>query len=333
MALTARRASEFVTNILGGEAASEVGGFFLLNQAGLQMTNSRTWNCNLRTTSRLEYRAPVVGAAATYDHVGTTSATITLSNAFDNYTFTPGDVVTMTLTSGTDTVGQVKVLSRTNGNEIAVELNTVVGDAVSISFDLDTSHVLLPEDFGSHVELFGTRSFLRYAYSASLTELMDNETNQLVAASFSSGYAIEWAQAAEKAQPVATLKVWPEPSASTWDELSLVYRRGWLELTSDDDIVSIPDWLENLYIQYVRAFAAGYEDGTSPLQRVAALDSAIASVETGHIYARAKRHDENMQPTYGPPRNLAIRPSSGNESITDALGRSQTYGSFFEVPT
>lgn len=332
MVLTARRAKDFITNILGGDAASEVSGFFLLNQAGRQLTNSRKWNCDLRSTSKLEYRAPVVGAAATYDHVGTTSATITLASAFDDYTYTPGDVVTMTLTSGTDTVGQAKVLSKTSGNVISVELNTVVPDATSISFDLDTSHVLLPADFGSHVELFGTRSFLRYAYSASITELMDNETNQLVAASFSSGYAIEWAQASEKAQPQATLKVWPEPSASTWDELSLVYRRGWLDLTSDDDVISIPDWLEGTYIQYVRAFAAGYEDGTSPLERVAALDAAIASVENGHIYARAKRHDENMQPTYGPPRNLAIQPASGSESITEALGRSQTYGTFFEVP-
>lgn len=333
MALIASRALEFVTNILGGSAASEVSGFTLLNQAGLQMQNSRLWNYNLRSTQKLPYRAPVVGAAAVYGYVGTASATITLAGAFASYSYVPGDVVTITLTGGADTVTQVKVLSKNaNGNEISVEYDDAVADAASISFDLDVSHVLLPSDFGTHVDLFGTRSFTRYAYSASLSEMIESDTIQLVSTSFLTLYGIEWAQAAEKAQPVATLKVWPEPSQAAWDELSLIYRRGWLEITNEDDVISIPEWMEPLYLQYVRGFAAGYEDGNTPLERLKALDIAIASVESGPIYANAKRRDVSMQPSYGPARHVAIAPSSSGQSISDALGRSQSYGSFFEVP-
>ena len=334
MVLLASRAQEFVTNILGGTAATEVSGFTLLNMAGVQMQNSRLWNCNIRTTTKLPFRAPVVGAAATYDYVGTASATISLTTAFAAYSFVPGDVVTVTLTGASDTLTQVKVLA--NGattSIISVEYNDAITDGASISFDLDVSHVQLPTDFGTHVDLFGTRSFTRYAYAASLSEMIENDTNQLVSTSFLTLYGIEWAQAADKAQPVATLKVWPEPSQATWDELSLIYRRGWLELTNEDDVVSIPDWLEPLYIQYVRAFAAGYEDGNSPLERLRALDLAIASVESGRIYANAKRRDVSMQPNYGPARHVAISPSATEQSISDALGRSQTYGSFFEVPS
>lgn len=333
MVLTARRANEFVTNILGGTAATEVGGFTLLNQAGVQMQNSRLWNCNLRTTTKLPFRAPVVGTAGTYDYVGTASATLTLASAFDDYSYVPGDVVTFTLAAGGGTVGHAKVLARTSGNVLSVQYNADIGDAASVDFDVDVSHVLLPTDFGTHVDLFGTRSFTRYAYAASLSEMIESDTNQLVSTSFLTLYGIEWAQGADKEQPVATLKVWPEPSQATWDELSLIYRRGWLELTSDDDIVPIPEWLENLYIQYVRAFAAGYEDGKSPLERLAALETALKLVRTGEVYADAKRRDVSMQPNYGPARHVAIAPSSSGQSISDALGRSQTYGSFFEVPT
>ena len=333
MVLLASRAQEFVTNILGGEAASEVSGFTLLNMAGVQMQNSRLWNCNLRTTSKLAFRAPVVGLAATYAHVGTDTATLTLTDAFAAYEPVPGDVVILTLASGTETTGQVKVLSKTSSSVLSVEYNATIADASSVNFDIDVSHVLLPADFGTQVDLFGTRSFTRYAYAASLSEMVENDTNQLVSTSFLTLYGIEWAQAAEKAQPVATLKVWPEPTQSTWDELTLVYRRGWLELENEDDVVSIPDWMEPLYIQYVRAFAAGYEDGQTPVERLRALEVAIARVEAGRIYANAKRRDVSMQANYGPARHVAISPSATEQSISDALGRSQTYGSFFEVPS
>ncbi len=331
MVLTARRAQEFVEDILGGNAREAVDAFTLMNQAGIQMQSSRLWNCNVRTYSKLAYRLPFTGTSATYDHVGTT-ATITLTGAFTSYNFVPGDVVTLTVTGQTSTGGQARVLGRTDANVIRVELNTFFADASSVDFAMDTSHVALPVDFGTQTALTGTRSFTRYTYTASLTEVMEYETNELINTSFSVWYAIEWVQGDEKSQPVATLKVWPEPNGDVWDELSLVYRRGWLPLTSDDDVVSIPDWLEPLYLQYVRAFAAGYEDGQTPLERVAALDTAIGLVENGNIYASAKRRDVATQPSYGPASGRAIKPAGHTLSISGALARSQTSGSFFDNP-
>jgi len=161
---------------------------------------------------------------------------------------------------------------------------------------------------------------------------MEYQTNELINTSFSVWYAIEWVQTEEKSQPVATLKVWPAPRNDVWDDLSLVYRRGWLPLTSDDDVVSVPDWLEPLYLQYVRAFAAGYDEGDTPLERLAALDQAIGFVEGGNIYKAAKRRDVAVQPSYGPASGRAIRPSGHRLTISEALARSQTSGSFFDNP-
>lgn len=86
------------------------------------------------------------------------------------------------------------------------------------------------------------------------------------------------------------LELAPTPTAV--DQITLVYRAKWSDLSSDEDIATIPDWAESLLIMYVRAFAQGYEE-ESFMQRVAEVDSSP-------MFHRTAIQDGMIQPEYGP---------------------------------
>ena len=109
----------------------------------------------------------------------------------------------------------------------------------------------------------------------------------------------------------ARLDLWPTPSQYEPERLLVYYRSGWTPVETDSHVIPIPDWMESLYIQLVRAFARGYERESEgdPSAR-------IASVETGPIAMAAKSRDKQMMPHMGPMRGGA---ATGVRSTYDHL--------------
>jgi len=94
--------------------------------------------------------------------------------------------------------------------------------------------------------------------------------------------------------PRARLEIWPDPGSDDDDAVTIYYRAGWKTLDQDTEYVSIPTWLQTLYIQLVRAFARGYER-----EDVASLSARCAEVMGGPLALAAVRRDDMMQPSYG----------------------------------
>ena len=86
------------------------------------------------------------------------------------------------------------------------------------------------------------------------------------------------------------LELAPTPTAV--DQISLVYRAKWPNLSADTDIAPIPEGAESLLIAYVRAFAQGYEEENF-MQRVAEIDASP-------LFHRTSVQDGMIQPEYGP---------------------------------
>ena len=96
-------------------------------------------------------------------------------------------------------------------------------------------------------------------------------------------------------RPEPRIDIWPDPTADLENALTIYYRAGWTHLNVDDVDVAIPEWLETVYIQLVRAHARGYEreDRGSMSMRVEEI------YRSPHMRAAMER-DAEMQPDYGP---------------------------------
>lgn len=99
----------------------------------------------------------------------------------------------------------------------------------------------------------------------------------------------------------ARLELWPSPSQDETDRLMVYYRRGWQSCDSDNALIPIPEWMETLYINIVRAFARGYEresEGPS--------DVRLAQIKQGPVYAAAQLRDKEAMQHMGPLRGGAV---------------------------
>lgn len=73
------------------------------------------------------------------------------------------------------------------------------------------------------------------------------------------------------------------PTASVADAVTFVYRRRWVDLASDNDLVDLPVWMEALLRRLVSAYARGLEGGM--------LDEELARVESSPVLATALKQD------------------------------------------
>lgn len=101
------------------------------------------------------------------------------------------------------------------------------------------------------------------------------------------------------APPVPRLELYPTPSDSITDAITIFYRAGWTELTDDTHLANIPLYTEALLVQLVRAFARGYEEDQ--------LDDLVDRVVGGQIAQRAIEYDGAVQPDYGPIEGGAVQ--------------------------
>ncbi len=98
------------------------------------------------------------------------------------------------------------------------------------------------------------------------------------------------------------LDIWPTPSSSVVQGLRVYYRIGWRSAEGDNDMLRIPDWLEMVYLQIVRAFARGYERESD-----AGVDQRVGVIAQGALMAAAKLRDREMMPNIGPLRGGALQ--------------------------
>lgn len=94
--------------------------------------------------------------------------------------------------------------------------------------------------------------------------------------------------------PSMRIELYPTPTSTITNAFTLYYSRGWTELTEDGQQVTIPPFLESLYIALCRAFALGYEE-----ESAAGVDLRISALAQGAMYQSAWKEDLAAQPTMG----------------------------------
>jgi hypothetical protein len=103
---------------------------------------------------------------------------------------------------------------------------------------------------------------------------------------------------ADKRGAVPIIRISPVPTSSIEDALQVVYQRGWMRLTDDNQAVTIPSYMEGLYLEICGEYARGVQDTES-----ASVGQRLAGSFNGALYHSAKQTDANMSPGFGTLKN------------------------------
>lgn len=101
--------------------------------------------------------------------------------------------------------------------------------------------------------------------------------------------------------PTARIELDQAPSADAADAITLFYRAGWVPLAAETDLVPIPSWIEQLYIQVVLAHALGME-----LPEEGNVEQRMESVLASRSFQTAKARDGRAQQSFGQMRGGAM---------------------------
>jgi hypothetical protein len=171
-----------------------------------------------------------------------------------------------------------------------------------LDFVADQNYVALPNNFRSLVYLELSSSRTQSIYPATLREIVELRTAG-IGQPQDYVYAISARQ--QVGAPIYSIELFPTPGSDGDDALTLVYRAGWQEVSSDTTTFSMPEWIESLYKQIVRAMVRGLtdEDKAEAMGDFSGMGRRLEAIEQGPHYRNAKRKDTELSPSRGTLRN------------------------------
>lgn len=181
-----------------------------------------------------------------------------------------------------------------------------------------TNYVLLPADFAELVAIEVTNSTVTRAKRCTFAEILELRTAQLNGTGFGYNVCANWRVLApgitgladDTLQPV--LEIWPTPSASVSDALTIIYKARWPDLVNDNTVVLLPPFAESLLVDFCRAFARGYE-----AEEQGSLSERLAQIHAGPVFAAAERQDSAMQANIGAMRGSMLTTCEMSDPIGD----------------
>ena len=171
------------------------------------------------------------------------------------------------------------------------------GAMVTLGFTADQAYVDLPADFKSIVSV-DTNGLTTDFELVTFSRIIKLQKNTAGATLFYEA-AIEYAYPTSGGgPPTPRLTMWPTPTTTDADALNLFYRRGWVEVATDNDLLTLPPWMHACYLEVLRAASAGWSEheGGTRAER-------LHMVMQGPDWKGAVKRDAQVQPDYGVMRN------------------------------
>ncbi|MDE0913885.1 MAG: hypothetical protein OSB57_01755 [Planctomycetota bacterium] len=181
------------------------------------------------------------------------------------------------------------------------------GASAALDFTAGQNYAELPPDFRDVVSLNPTQGRISGFEWTSSKGMVELRTAEFVNGAFYYwGYVTHRRLATGGGAPTPVLEVYPTPTTSTAGAniLTLNYRAGWAKVSADETLLTLPSWVEALFLDYVVAFARGYME-----EDTASLSQRVQAVQQGQLYANAVRRDGEFQPEMGVLNNGAAQPS------------------------
>ena len=302
MALTVQSALAQIEHSLGGSLSSELDAIGLINEAGQYLVTMHDWMWLDRPAVSLDFRAEI-GLSGTVSWNENTNH-LTSTGSFTNYTWLNGDSIIITAGSGTP-YGRFPVINKVSSDAIHIGWtydpaggppHSVTGFAAAVKTDA----IRLPSDFGNIIDIQPTVGLVNSFNLTDASFINQLRTNEVSVGNFRYwGCVTRGMNYDSDGTPTSgvgdwRLEIYPTPTVSTVNALTMFYRAGWTAVSSDTVLIPVPDYCESLFRMLVRAFARGYEEDD-----VASLHQRLMEIEKSPMFVHAKRRDGDMQNTMG----------------------------------
>lgn len=138
------------------------------------------------------------------------------------------------------------------------------GGPVTLSMVADQSYIELPSDFGEEESVTYPGTIATQMIRTSMSELQRMRSFTTQPTGFTYYYAVNNGSYdedfPEEGLSVAILELYPTPTSSLTDVVSLTYRRDVPRLEDDADVPMIPPWMDFAFNLLCRSFAMTLED-------------------------------------------------------------------------
>ena len=163
----------------------------------------------------------------------------------------------------------------------------------TLTIPADTNYVDLPANMKALHAVTLTDTVIGYAVPTTATDIMQKRENTVGTTAWNYLY---WA-----VTPAHTdtglrwrLQVWPTHSEERTDGLSILYSAGWTEVTTDTQTLTLPPYLEGLYVDMLEAVGKGWDEEDLGLR-----GQRVAAVLTSPSMENAKTVDGMSAPALG----------------------------------
>lgn len=309
MTLQVQEALQHIRHTLGGELSSDLSPVTILNEAGNWLVNAHPWRWLERPSAALAARGTITLTTGSWDD---SAKTLTKTGAFSGYSFAEGDQIEITAGTGL-TTGFYNIASKESSDVIKLETSPGATTASTVSATIKLASLILPADFRDIVSLQPTQGLVNSVTLTSLDYINQLRTNEIAVGNFAYWAAIVWGRNATTSggKPVARLELYPTPSANAANEFTLFYRAGWTNLSADDFSIGIPDFLNSVYIQAVRAIARGYEEED---EKAGTVFDRLQRIRISLEFQDAQRRDGHAQASLGQMMGGAVQIQRGGSS-------------------
>lgn len=319
MALTVQSALSQIEHSLGGSLSGQLDAIGLLNEVGQYLVSMHDWMWLDRPPVSLDFRAEIDVSGTVTWHDGQHHLTKASSGIFANYSWLDGDSIVITAGSGTP-YGRFPVIGRVTGSDDAIHIGWTYDPAggpthtvTDFAAKVKTDSIALPSDFGNIINIQPTEGLVN---SFNLTDtgfINQLRTNEVAVGNFrywgaiTRGHNYSHTGQESAGQGAWRLEIYPTPTVTKYNALTMYYRAGWRTITEDMAFIPIPDYCETLFRQLMRSFARGYEEDD-----VGSLHLRLAEIEKSPIFLHAKQRDGNIQNTLGQMAGGAAAQQSRN---------------------
>lgn len=297
MALTLERALRTVQHAAYNDTS--VPAKDIVDEAAVRLLGMHQWKSTLRPPRHLGVRASISIDNGTWT---TATRTLTKASAFTSYTHAPGD--TISISAGTNaSLRDYEIQEKTDANSIIIAED--IG-ATNASADIDGTvnanrAAILPSDFGSGLKAIGagssvTMQCFEWASMEEITQLRTTGTLNPVGLYRGALWQADNISTAG-GSPCWRLELWPYPTAADPDLFLVTYRKKWSRPSIDAATLPIPEILEPLYLQLLRAVTRGYEE-----EDAGTVEDFVDRLRQSSLFADAITQDGLMQPSGGPLR-------------------------------
>lgn len=294
---TATRQAEFS---IGSTIPAPHGGLDMVNAVGNFMYGAHPWRFLQPREAFLDLRGSISISTGTV--VGTT---LTKTGAFANYTFLKGDRIEIESGSSA-TAGTYDVASRTDDDNIELEVapGDTAGD-LTATFDLPT--LALPADFGENLtgnNIHAKDNLVSILKLVPYQDVLQRRSSPTLASSSWTFYGTIVHNDATPPAPI--IEIYPTPNDNSAEHFRLIYRQKWVDLTTDDAVIPIKDFLQPLFLQCCIWWTRGLvEEDNNPLW--GNMDAIMAS----EFWKRVVQQDARLQRQYGILRGGAVHGTPG----------------------